>query len=567
MYIDSAEKPVIKYGWFQCFGRMGRQMQIHTILPTMMRVEVRKMRVLFYGGTILTMADPLYADAVLVEDGKILALGSAEALRERAGDCEEVHLNGATMLPGFIDGHGHLSELAEKLLRASLRDVTSVEEIKRRLDTFIESNHIQPGQWVIGRAYDHNFMPGFQNPTLEELDAIAPRNPLFIHHANGHMALMNSAAMALMGIRPDTPAPEGGVIGLADGKLTGYVEENAYFQYVAKLPEPSEEAYFQSFVKAQEMYLSNGITTVQDGIVWKKHLPLFQEIHDRGLLKVDLRMYIDPPAYEEALERFGHLKPDDHMRVAGLKMFLDGSPQGRTAWMRKPYADDPGYCGYPTLTDAAVEANFRKAAEMHCQILGHCNGDAAAQQYLDCLERVEKKYPALAELRPLVVHAQLMEEDQLARVPGLGALVTFFVAHTYYWGDVHLRNFGQARGSRVSAAGSALKAGVRFTFHQDTPILDPNVIETLWCATNRITRNGVELAAEERISVMDALRAVTVNGAYQYFEEDQKGTITPGKRADFVVLDGDPLKTPASDIRGIRVLETYKDGVCVWSHA
>jgi predicted amidohydrolase YtcJ len=525
------------------------------------------MKILFYGGTILTMSDPLYVDAALVENGKILALGAEEELRSAGPDYTEVNLNGATMMPGFIDGHSHLSELAEKLLRASLRDVTSVNDIKKRLAVFIEENHIQPGQWVIGRAYDHNFMPGYQNPTLEELDSITPENPLFIHHTNGHMALMNSLAMELMDIHPDTPAPAGGMIEVIDGKLTGYIEENAYFKYTAKLPAPTEEAYFQSFLKAQEMYLSSGITTAQDGIIWEKNLPVFEKIAKQGLLKLDLRMYFDPPAYEKALELFGGMSPNGHMRVSGIKMFLDGSPQGRTAWMLEPYADDPGYCGYPTLTDEAVEANFEKAAKMNCQILGHCNGDAAAQQYLDCLARVEAKYPQLSDVRPLVVHAQLMTKEQLERVPSLGALVTFFVAHTYYWGDVHLRNFGAQRGSHISATGSALNAGVSFTFHQDTPILDPNVIEMLWCATNRVTRGGVELAADERISVMDALRAVTVNGAYQYFEEEQKGTIAPGKRADFVVLSHNPLEISPLDLREIQVLHTYKDGKCVWSRA
>ena len=523
------------------------------------------MKILFYGGTILTMANPLYADAVLVEEGKITAVGSMQELREKAGSCMEVNLEGSVMMPGFIDGHGHMSELGEKLLRVSLRNITSVEEMRICLQNFVKENQVQPGQWVIGRAYDHNLMPGYRNPTLEELDSLIADNPLFIHHGNVHMALMISTAMELMGIHPDTPSPEGGLIEVVDGKLTGYVEENAYFQYVAKLPEPSEEEYFRSLEKAQEMYLSNGITTVQDGIVWKRNLPLFQKIRDRKMLKVDLKMYIEPEAYEEALQIFGELKPEDHMQVSGIKMFLDGSPQGRTAWMREPYADDPTYVAYPTLSDQAVEANFEMAAKYNCQILGHCNGDAAAQQYLDCLERVEKRYPNLAQLRPLIVHAQLMQKDQLERVPGLGALVTFFVAHTYYWGDVHLRNFGHKRGGHVSATGSALRAGVSFTFHQDTPILDPNVIETLWCATNRMTRNGVKLAQEECLSIIGALRAVTVNGAYQYFEENKKGTISEGKQADFVILDRNPLETPTDELGKIQVLQTYKNGVCVYS--
>ena len=199
------------------------------------------------------------------------------------------------------------------------------------------------------------------------------------------------------------------------------------------------------------------------------------------------------------------------------------------------------------------------------QLLAHCNGDRAAQQYLDALERAaeEGKCPP----RPVMIHAQLLGRDQLERVKKLGVIPSFFVAHVYHWGDVHVKNFGLERAEHISPAGSALSQNIPFTFHQDAPVIKPDMLETVWCAANRITRQGVVLGAKEAVSVQQALRAVTETAAYQYFREGQIGTIEPGKQADFVLLDRDPLETPRQALRDIQVLETYKGGQQIWSKA
>ncbi len=523
------------------------------------------MKKLFYGGKILTMEDPLYADAVLVENGFILAIGSEERLRGIAPDCEQIDLHGATMMPGFIDAHSHFFQVATSMLQVSVNGVTSVEQIAQRIKTYIADNQIAPGQWIHARDYDNTLMPGFGNPTLEQLDAFAPNNPLVLYHRSGHMGLMNSAALEKLGITADTVAPEGGCIGKENGRLNGYLEENAFVESIKRIPLPSADALVKVLVKAQDKYASYGITTIHEGMVVREMLPMYEMLLHKNLMKLDVMLYPNLESYDAALQMLHNLPPQEHAKVAGVKIFLDGSPQGRTAWMRQPYEGDGDYCGYGTMKDEAVTAAFEQAAQLNTQLIGHCNGDMAAEQFLRCLERAEQKYPKLKDLRPVIIHGQLIGRDQLPRVRELGAMISFFVAHVYHWGDIHLRNFGRRRAAHISPAKSALDAGITFTFHQDAPVIEPDMLETVWCAVNRRTKQDVLLGEEEEISTLDALRAITVNGAYQYFQEEHKGSLAPGKQADFVILDRDPLQTPDQQLREIRILKTYKDGECIYS--
>lgn len=224
--------------------------------------------------------------------------------------------------------------------------------------------------------------------------------------------------------------------------------------------------------------------------------------------------------------------------------------------MRSPYADSTDYCGYPTLTDEQVSGFVRLAAAKKMQLLAHCNGDAAAAQYLSAISEFSRE---MSVLRPVMIHAQLLGMDQLEIVKKLGVIPSFFTAHTYHWGDVHLKNFGFSRAAHISPAASALQHDIVFTFHQDSPVIEPDMMETVWCAVNRQTKNGALLDAEA-IPVLEALKAVTINAAWQYFEEDTKGSLAVGKLADLVILSADPLRVPKEELRDIRVLATYKEG-------
>lgn len=521
-----------------------------------------KMKTLYFGGTILTMEKDIYTEAVLTENTRILAVGGKQELEHGNPDCEKVDLQGKVMLPGFVDAHSHFTQTAMGGLQVSLGDVSTIEEAKQRIQEFSKDTSIKRGEWIIARDYDDNLSARNQRIPLAVLNELAPENPLVIQYKSGHMGLFNRLALEKLQITGSTTVPEGGRIEQDVNGLTGYMEENAFFKYLKMVPTPSKEKLTAAYNRAQDKYVSYGITTIQEGMFTKEMLPLYQFLLSQNLLKLDLNAYTDLETYDIARGTLADYmrKYHHHVKFAGIKIFLDGSPQGRTAWMREPYHGSSSYSGYGTMTDEEVCRAFELAGIEKIQLLAHCNGDAAVEQFLRCLKKVSKKYQNLLKLRPVIIHGQLMGRDQLREAKELGAVVSFFAAHTYYWGDVHVKNFGLKRASRISPAASAKRCGLPFTFHQDAPVINPDMLETIWCAVNRITKSGIHLGVDERVSVFDALKAVTINAAYQYFEEGTKGSIAPGKYADFVILDKDPLSVPKEAIRKIHVLKTIKNG-------
>lgn len=515
---------------------------------------------LYENGNILTMEDSP-AQAVLVRDGRIAFAGDNRQARLLAGpDTRRVDLKGDTLMPAFIDAHGHFAGYAHSLLQVDLAGADSLAEMEERIRVFIEENALPAGEWVKAGGYDHNTLSPALHPAREWLDRVVPAHPVVLQHQSGHMGVFNTLALERLGVTVDTPDPSGGKIGREDGQLTGYMEENAFVEYLQRLPAPPAGALMDALDRAQQRYAAFGITTAQEGMLTSELAGLYAAYLDTGRLKLDVVGYMDmadnrhiKDILKRALNGY-----DRHFRIGGYKMFLDGSPQGRTAWLRQPY-EGSSDSGYPVLADEQVEQRLRTALSESRQILAHCNGDAAAAQYLRAYERVQGEYPN-SSIRPVMIHAQLVGQDQLPQLKKWGIIPSFFVAHVYYWGDVHIRNFGLQRASQISPAAAAGRQGIPYTFHQDAPVIQPDMLATVWCAVNRMTKAGVCLGADQRVGVMDALRAVTLNAAYQYGEEEEKGSIRAGKRADLVRLDRNPLTTPPERLREIRVVETMKDG-------
>ncbi len=539
---------------------------------------------LYYGGPIITMEEPLCADALLVKDGSIEGVGSFDELKGRipsppetdARQVEYRDLKGCTLMPAFLDPHSHFSQYANSLLQIPLDEMKSIPEIQNKIREFIRANRTAPGQWLIAKGYDHNLLAEGRHLTCWDLDAAAPSNPLLVQHRSGHLGVFNTLALDELGVTPQTPSPSGGLIGVQDGHLTGYMEENAFMEYLKKAPSPSPDDLIGAFQKVQDRYASYGITTIQDGMIVDQMAPLYKMLLDHHLLKLDLVGYPGAEGGLEFINSFPHcIKAyQNHFKIGGYKIFLDGSPQGRTAWMREPYLPDASgqtdYCGYGTMSDEAVLSAVNLAAEQGLQLLAHCNGDGAAEQYLRAFETAYKESGAAspkeftAPLRPVIIHAQLIGTDQLEKAACLGLIPSFFIAHIYYWGDTHIRNFGIERASRISPAASARALNIPYTFHQDSPVIEPNMLETVWCAVNRLTRNGVLLGEGERISVLDAFKGITIHAAYQYFEENSKGSLAPGKLADLVILGDNPLTVSPESIRDIPVIETIKEGETIY---
>lgn len=520
-------------------------------------------KTIYYNGTILTMEDACpITDTVMVQDGRIISPKTQSSVESNT---RYVNLKGAVMLPAFLDSHSHFSGYASAQLQVPLEEAVSFAEIVEKIRAYVHSHQVPAGAWITGKGYDHNQLTERSHPTAAILDQAAPNNPVMIQHQSGHMGVFNTAALRLLGVTAHTPDPQGGLIARENGSPTGYMEENAFIRYQQKVPMASLEELANAYVTIQNKYASYGITTVQEGMLPAQLLPLYQMLLQKDLLKLDLVGFADAKDARNLLPALAEHRRiyKKHFKLGGLKIFLDGSPQGRTAWMRTPYAGSLDYCGYPTLTDEQVEGFVRLAAQENLQLLAHCNGDAAAAQYLHACRKVSVEGYDIGKIRPVLVHGQLLGTDQLPELKQLGIIPSFFVAHVFHWGDVHIQNFGMERAARICPAASAMECNIPFTFHQDTPVIEPDMLETIWCSVNRITKASIRLDAEA-IPVREALKAVTVNAARQYFEENEKGSILPGKRADFVILDKNPLAVPAMELKNIRVLQTIKDNQCIY---
>ncbi|MDO5728648.1 MAG: amidohydrolase [Actinomycetaceae bacterium] len=539
------------------------------------------MKTLYVGGDIVPMTGKDdRVEALLVQDGMIAFAGREARARSMAPDARVVDLKGKTLLPGFIDPHSHVLTATTYALTADLSDARSFTDIQQILREFIAERGLGPDDVVQANSYDHNLLAEQRHPDRHVLDEVTTEIPVIITHMSGHVGSANTLTYELAQIDASTPDPTGGKwLREEDGTPLGPWEEPAALAPInTHVVEPRTSVDFPSLVEdLQSYYTRYGVTTCQDGATLASLADEAVTCAEKGLWDIDVISYpvtLFDSDRNETLARHSDYVSRDYRgryRFGGIKIILDGSPQGRTAWMQAPYAvvskgDDPAYCGYPQWEDDDLITDLIDAIDRGYQVLAHCNGDAAAEQYLNCYEKALERSTRAdkMDLRPVMIHCQTARRDQLERMVKLRMIPSIFAGHVYYWGDVHLKNFGEERGLRVSPVGDALDLGLPFNLHTDTPIIPCDMLFTVWCAVNRVTRDGVQLAEDQKISVFEALRGITINAAYQYFEEDRKGTVETGKLADFVILDRNPLTVDPIEIKDIRVLATIKEGKTVW---
>ena len=529
-------------------------------------------RTLYFGGSILTMdkARPR-AQALLTTDGQILAVGNFGDLAALAPDACRVDLHNQTLMPAFVDGHSHAIMLGSMLSKCDLSECTSFDEILDAISDYRIKNALTSGERINCYGYDLALLREGKHPTASVLDRLGVDNPIGCTHASFHMGVYNTVAMRACGIDDSYTFTGSGVVGRdSEGHLNGYFEEGARRVMSEFMGRGQGESFEKTYLSAEKLYLANGITTVQEGgSVKEGRLEAFKSLADAGKITADVVLYLEPRLKEpefwaRALSIVGKDSYTEHLKVGGVKMVLDGSPQAKTAYMSAPYVGECEYRGYPNLKDDIVYEVLARATAADLQVLAHCNGDAAAEQYVSAWERVVAQHPERVGCRPIMIHAQTVRYDQLDRMAKTGMMPSFFIGHCYYWGDTHLMNLGQERGSRISPLGAALSRGIPFSLHQDSPVTKPNMLHSVWCAVNRITRSGITVGVENRIDVYDALIAATSGGAYGYFEEQTKGILKPGAVADLVILDKDPTATDPMNIKDIRVCETLKAGKTVY---
>lgn len=537
---------------------------------------------IYTNGKILTVdAKNTIAQAVLVKDGRISAVGSAKDIGKlKTAATKVVDLQGKTLVPGFIDGHSHFMGLSRSATvnvgSPPMGDVKNIADLVSRITDFKQKNKIAPGEWIDGFGYDQDQLAEKRHPNKEDLDTAFPDNPVTITNINGHMSVSNSYALRVSGIDKNTPNPEGGAIERKkdSNEPTGLLQESAarLLKRPAK-PAPTLDEQLKSLHEQQLYYASHGITTAQDGYTSLESLALLQQAAAKKALFIDIEALPGYPTLATALKnpvyKFGVLS--NHLKLAGTKMVADGSPQGKTAFFSKAYLVEVPGCnhdectGFPNINQEQFNAFLITAFKNNIRPFVHCNGDATIDMYLKAIDNANQALGTTSnERRPVTIHSQFVRPDQLDSYKRLGIIAAMFSNHAYFWGDVHVRNLGIERASFLSPLKTAIKKGVVATNHTDYPVTPVNQLFLLWTSVVRESRSGQVIGPDERLTPLEGLRAITINGAYEYQEETSKGSIEPGKLADFAILSDDITTIAPSKIKDVTVLETIKEGKTIF---
>lgn len=530
---------------------------------------------LFVGGPVLTMdAEGRVAEALAVDGRHVVAAGPRAELEAWAAahGAEVIDLRGRAILPGFVDAHSHFPAggvvqpycLLASPPQGSIGDMaTLVSTLKAR------AADSRSGDWIVGWGYDDTALAENRHPTRADLDQVSTENPVVAFHISMHVAAVNSKGLAALGLSKDSVDVEGGRMRRdADGMPDGVLEEEASRAALKAALLPSMIGGMIATREAASMYLAAGVTTAQNGAAQAEQLSGLAMMSRLGLLPLRLVVW---PEGDTALGlvdgRIAAPATDpEWMRIGASKFVADGSIQTGTAHLRDPYYKLPpgGAAGPEGRGEARIPRPklFEFVSRVHAaggQVAVHGNGDAAIDDILDAFEAAQKENPR-DDARPVIVHAQTARADQLDRMKALGVIPSFFEMHTWYWGDRHRDRFlGPARAAHISPLKSALDRDLHFTVHADTPVAPMEPMRMLDAAVTRRTPTGAVLGPEERIEVMPAIRALTIDAARQMFLEESVGSLEGGKLADFVVLDRSPLDDGV-DLASIRVEETWVDG-------
>jgi predicted amidohydrolase YtcJ len=536
---------------------------------------------IYTGGDIVTINDARPgAEAIAVKDGLIVGLGDRKdvARQHHGPGTRVVDLGGQALLPGFIDPHSHY---LNALMVANQANISAppagpcpdVDAIVDQLRRFRDSRRIPVGEIIVAYGYDDSLMRGGQLHR-EDLDNDFPNNPVLVQHVSLHGAVLNSAAMRKWGISAATPTPPGGVILRKDGsdEPDGLVMETAFLPVLESLPRPTAGQEIEWSRAAQLLYAAAGFTTAQEGLSHANDVALIQRAAAGGADLIDVVAYpfildLDAVLKDHPPDTFGKYR--DHVKLGGVKITLDGSPQGRTGYFTTPYlVDGPegqqnwrGELGFP---QSSVNDWFKRVYDLGLQLLVHANGDAAIDALLEAHE-----FAAAADLsagrRTTSIHSQFARRDQLAKFAEYHIIPSFFTEHAFYFADAHMRLLGEEQTHFLSPMRAAIDIGLRPTNHTDFNVTPLDQMFLLWTAVNRVSRGGELIGADQRVTPLEALKAITINAAYQYFEEDTKGSIEVGKLADLVILENNPLTVDPMTIKDVKVAETIKEGRTIYA--
>lgn len=536
----------------------------------------------YFNGDIITMESdqPEMVEALVTEGGKIAYVGSLDEAQSKYKNAIQVDLKQQTLLPSFIDPHSHFGMVSNTVGQADLNpppvgNIDSIDKMLQALKAYKKDNNIADGDWIYGWGYDETQLAEDRHPTKDEIDSVLPNNPVYLQHTSGHMGVANSKGLAAMDITADSKAPEGGNIARVKGsnEPNGLVQETAMYPFMYTLLNTLAPKQAEFFEQTQDYYASNGVTTAQDGSTTRDAIKFFQSQADAGKLKIDLVSLAGASDLDENLadKDFKWKTYQNGFKVQGTKIIGDGSPQGKTAYFTQPYLTPVPDCesdcrGLPSISQDEMNEMFAKAYARDNQLFIHNNGDASTDMIIKAHEYAVQKTGQAADKdrRTVPVHTQFARPDQLETLKKYKMVPSFFTNHAYFWGDVHVKNLGEKRANFLSPIATADKMGLKYTNHSDDTVTPLDPLFSVWTAVNRTSRTGKIIGKDERASPYQALKAITSNAAYEYFEEDSKGSLEVGKLADLVILDNNPLSVKADKIRDIKVVKTIKEGKTIY---
>jgi predicted amidohydrolase YtcJ len=532
---------------------------------------------IFYGGDIVTMnkSQPS-AEAVAVQDGKIIKVGSLTKLKAMQGkDTKLINLNGQTLMPGLVEPHVHIlgTAFSEEIF-LNLSNFTmphdTLDSLVSKLTAY--GKNLKDGQWITAFGVDPSRTDPFMSElTADILDKVSTTKPIFVMNQSMHIAYVNHKAMEMAGITDSTPDPKGGKL-LRDSKghLTGVIYEvPAFYLFLNKIPLPSQEIVEQAVSKVGQTMVSKGVTTSAEislggylGV--DKEYALFNAMTRSGKLPVRVRGYMYSNAYPTTNNNYKPGQGDDTFKLIGVKIVADGSNQGLTGAMSKPYDYPAGTTNMGTLnfTEQELYDLAKPRFDEGWQISVHSNGDKSIGQTLNVFSKLVQK-PADAKTRLRIEHFTVPTEAQIDKAAKLGVIPGFTIGHTDYWGEAfHNHLIGAERADRIDPSASMIKKGMHFAYHSDSPVSPIHPLKYASEGAARLWQVAPQkvLNPNQKVSINNALKAITIDAAYQLKMDDKIGSIQEGKYADFAIVNQNPMKTDAYKIRDIEVNETWVNG-------
>ena len=425
-------------------------------------------------------AQPL---SIAIQNKKIVWIGSHTEAKKIQG--QRIDYHNQAILPGFIDAHGHASYLAFATQVANIAsppvgEVKTIKDLQENLKKFIKDSNLQPGEWVMGLGYDDSLLAEQRHPTKDDLDSVSTDHPIYLIHVSAHLGAANSMGLSLANINSESNDPPGGKIRRYENSL----EPNGVFEETAAYPlqQLAMSAYkdpIGSVKKAMDIYARNGITTAQDGASSQETIALMQAADAQGMINLDIISYpIGQNGLDQNLDSISFGNYTGRLKIGGIKLILDGSPQGKTAYLTEPYYKPPhsesdSYKGYPLIPQSEVSKWVKRYADLNIPIMAHANGDAAADMLIEAVKNAD----ITSDHRTIMIHAQTVREDQLDKMKELSIIPSYFSTHTFYWGDWHRDSvFGEDRAMRISPTKSTLNRKIPFTVHNDAPVVPPDMI-------------------------------------------------------------------------------------------